>query len=191
MGERIWSIEFSAGTLLILSFVALAVGATMYWIRGGTRGGAPPTQVYFMWERSFIITAVVLTALGLALLDGLLQNSAGRVLARAGASAYLFGGVLVVTAEASSISQGLHKDWSGQNWALAIIYVVLAFLAQAAIGGSLLQADLLPPWIGWATVAWSIGWLLVFVIKRGDIYFPVLHHVMPLFIGVALILQPT
>jgi hypothetical protein len=191
MGERIWSIEFSAGTVLILSFVALAVGATMYWLRAGTRGGAPPSQIYFMWERSFIIAAVVLTALGLALLDGLLENSAGRVLARAGASAYLFGGVLVVTAEASSVSQGLHKDWSGQNWALAIIYVVLAFLAQAAIGGSLLQAELLSPWIGWATVAWSIGWLLVFVIKRGDIYFPVLHHVMPLFIGVALVLQPT
>jgi hypothetical protein len=188
MGERIWSIEFSAGTVLILSFVALAVGATMYWIRGGTRGGAPPTQVYFIWERSFIITAVVLTALGLALLDGLLQDSPGRVLARAGAGAYFFGGVLVVTAEASSISHRLHKDWSGENWALAIIYVVLAFLAQAAIGGSLLQAELLPPWIGWATVVWSIGWLLVFVIKRGDIYFPVLHHVMPLFIGVALIL---
>jgi len=191
MGERIWSIEFSAGTVLILSFVALAVGATMYWIRVETRGDAPPTQVYFMRERSFIIAAVVLTAVGLALLEGLLQNSAGSVLARSGASAYLFGGILVVTAEASSISQGLHRDWSGQNWALAIVYVVLAFLAQAAIGGSLLQAELLPPWIGWAAVAWSIGWLLVFVIKRGDIYFPVLHHVVPLFIGVALILQPT
>jgi hypothetical protein len=191
MSEQIWSVGFSAGALLILSFVALAVGAGMYWIRGGTRGGAPPTHVYFMWERSFIIAAVVLTALGLALLDGLLQNSAGRVLARAGAIAYLFGGVLVVTAEAASISQGLHKDWSGENWALAIIYVVLAFLAQAAIGGSLLQAELLPQWIGWAAVLWSIGWLLVFAVRRGDIYFPVLHHVIPLVIGIALILQPT
>ena len=190
MGERIWSFEFSSGTALILSFVALTVGAGMYWIRGGTRGGAPPTRVYFMWERSFIITAVVLTALGLALLDGLLQSSEGRVLARAGTSAYLFGGTLIVIAEASSIGEGFHKDWSGQSWALAIIYVVLAFLAQAAIGGSLLQAELLPAWIGWAAVIWSIGWLLVFGIRRGDIYYPVLHHVMPLFIGVALILQP-
>jgi hypothetical protein len=175
---------------------AAARGFLLTWRPGGWVTLRPPARHGrgdddSPWERSFIIAAVVLTALGLALLDGLLQNSAGRVLARAGASAYLFGGVLVVAAEASSVSQGLHKDWSGQNWALAIIYVVLAFLAQAAIGGSLLQAELLPPWIGWATVVWSIGWLLVFVIKRGDIYFPVLPHVVPLVIGVALILQPT
>jgi hypothetical protein len=186
-----WSTEVWAGSALILGFVALAVGATMYWSRGGTRGGAPPTQLYFVWERSFIMAAVVMTALGFALLDGLLQDSAGRVLARAGSSAYLFGAVLVVVAEASSVTQGAHKDWSGENWALAIIYVVLAFLAQAAIGGSLLQAGVLPVWIGWATVVWSIGWLAAFVVKRGDIYFPVLHHVMPLLIGAGLVLQPT
>ena len=191
MGERFWSIEFSAGTVLILSFAALFVGALMYWIRGGIRGGAPPTHVYFVWERSFIIAAVVLTALGLALLEALLQNSAGGVLARVGAIAYLFGGVLVVAAEASSLNQGLHKNSSEQNWAPATIYVVLALLAQAAIGGSLLQAGLLPPWIGWATVVWNIGWLLAYLIKRGDIYIPFVHHVMPLVIGIALVTHAT
>ncbi len=78
--------EMSAGSALTLSFLALAVGAIMCWIRGGTRGGAPPTQVYFLWERSFIVAAVVMTAVGFALLDSLLQDSAGRVLARAGAA---------------------------------------------------------------------------------------------------------
>lgn len=191
MGERFWSIEFSAGTALILSFAALFVGALMYWMRGGIRGGAPPTHVYFVWERSFIIAAVVLTALGLALLESLLQNSAGGVLARVGAIAYLFGGVLVVAAEASSLNQGLHGNSSEQNWTPATIYVVLALLAQAAIGGSLLQTGLLPPWIGWATVVWNIGWLLAYLIKRGDIYIPFVHHVMPLVIGIALVTHTT
>jgi len=187
MGERFWSIEYSAGTVLILSFVALFVGALMYWVRGGIRGGAPPTHVYFVWERGFIMAAVVLTALGLALLEGLLQDSAGRVLARAGAIAYLFGGVLVVAVEASSLSQGLHRNDSEQNWAPANIYVVLALLAQAAIGGSLLQAGLLPAWIGWVTIVWNAAWLLAFVIKRDDIYIPFVHHFMPLVIGIALV----
>jgi hypothetical protein len=191
MGERFWSTEFSAGTVLILSFAALFVGALMYWMRGGIRGGAPPTHVYFVWERSFVIAAVVLTALGLALLEALLQNSAGGVLARVGAIAYLFGGVLVVATEATSLNQGLHGNSLEQNWTPAIIYVVLALLAQAAIGGSLLQAGLLPPWIGWATVVWNIGWLLGFLIKRGDIYIPFVHHVMPLVIGIALVTHTT
>jgi hypothetical protein len=191
MGDRFWSIEFSAGTALVLSFAALFVGALMYWIRGGIRGGAPPTHVYFVWERSFIIAAVVLTALGLALLESLLQNSAGGVLARVGAIAYLFGGVLVVAAEASSLNQGVHRNSSEQNWTPATIYVVLALLAQAAIGGSLLQAGLLPPWIGWATVVWNIGWLLAYLIKRGHIYIPFVHHVMPLVIGIALVTHAT
>ena len=191
MSERLWSIEFSAGTVLILSFAALFVGALMYWRRGGIRGGAPPTHVYFVWERSFIIAAVVLTAIGLALLEDLLQNSAGGVLARVGAIAYLFGGVLVVAAEASSLNQGLHGNSSEQNWTPATIYVLLALLAQAAIGGSLLQVGLLPPWIGWATVVWNIGWLLVYLIRRRDIYIPFVHHVMPLVIGIALVTRAT
>jgi hypothetical protein len=190
MGERFWSIEFSAGTVLILSFAGLFFGALMYWIRGGIRGGAPPTRAYLVWERSFIMAAVVLTAIGLALLDGVLQDSAGRVLARAGATAYLFGGVMVVAAEASGLKQGPHNDGSEQIWAPVVVYVVLALLAQAAIGGSLLQAGLLPSWIGWATVAWNLAWLLGYLIKRGDIYIPFVHHVMPLVIGIALVAQP-
>ena len=190
MGERFWSIEFAAGAVLILSFVALAVGATMYWIRGGLRGGAPPTRAYLVWERSFIMAAVVLTAVGLVLLEGVLQDSAGRVLARVGATAYLFGGVMVVAAEASGLKQGPHDDGSEQIWAPVVVYVVLALLAQAAIGGSLLQAGVLPGWIGWATIAWSAAWLLAYAIKRGDIYIPFVHHTMPLMIGIALVSQP-
>lgn len=132
------------------------------------------------------MAAVALTALGLALLEGLLEDSAGRVLARAGAIAF-FGGVLVVAVEASSLSQGLHKNDSEQNWAPANIYVVLALLAQAAIGGSLLQAGLLPAWIGWVTIVWNAAWLLAFLIKRDDIYIPFVHHFMPLVIGIALV----
>jgi hypothetical protein len=178
---------FSAGILLILSFVALSAGASMYWLRGGIRGGAPPTKAYFVWERTFIIAAVVLTAIGLALLEGELQSSDGRVLARAGAVTYLLGGVLVVAAEASSVGQFLDGNRSQQVWPLEFAYVVLAFLAQAAVGGALLQAGVVADWIGWATVVWNIGLLLVMLIRRGDIYIPFVHHLMPLVIGVALV----
>jgi hypothetical protein len=34
----------------------------------------------------------------------------------------------------------------------------------------------------------SVGWLsLLIIVSRGDVYFPVLHHVIPLVIGVSLL----
>lgn len=188
--ERLATLDYAAGIVLILSFVALAVGATLYWVRGGIRGGAPPTQAYLLWERGSIIAAVVLTALGLALLDGYLQSTNGRVLARIGAATYFVGAVLVVAAEASTASQGLHQNWPRQDWALTVTYVVLAYVGQAAVGASLVQAGVVPAWIGWTAVVWNLGLLVVSIVKRGDIYIPFLHHMMPLLIGIGLVARP-
>ena len=180
---RFWSLERVAGFALVLGNVAVLPGLLMFWFRGGERGGAPPSPAYFVWERSFILTAVVLTAIGFVLLEGHLQASAGRVLARIGATAYLFAGILVVAAESLNPSLGYDKLYR-----LIVIYVVVAFLAQAAIGGALLQSGVLAAWIGWATILWNLVWLIVLpVITPRDIYFPVLHHVMPLVIGIALL----
>jgi hypothetical protein len=182
--QRSWSIERAAGSFLVLGFAANLAGVLMFLIRGGTSGGVPPSHAHLVWERSFLMAAVVLTAIGLVLLDGHLQNTDGRVLARAGATAYLFGGILVVAAEALNLNPGQN------TYALIVIYVVLALLAQATMGGSLLQAGLLPAWIGWVTILWNIAWLAVLpVTSPRDIYFPVLHHVMPLVIGIALLLK--
>jgi hypothetical protein len=78
----------------VLSDVAVLPCLLMFWYRDGQRGGAPPSPTYYVWERSFIMAAVVLTAIGFVLLEGRLEAGAGRVLARAGATAYLFAGVL-------------------------------------------------------------------------------------------------
>jgi hypothetical protein len=180
-----WSIEHAAGLFLILGTIALFPGVMMFWMRAGHRGGAPRSHTHFVWERSFVMAAVVLTAIGFVLLEGPLQNTAGRILARTGATAYLFGGILGVAAEALDLTR---KEQS--YYPLVVIYVVLAFLGQAAIGGALLQAGLLAAWIGWATIVWNLAWLVVLpLITPRDIHFPVLHHFMPLVIGIALLWQ--
>jgi hypothetical protein len=100
-----------------------------------------------------------------------------------GATAYFFGAILGVAAEALSLSLGSEKlD------ALIVIYVVVAFLAQAALGGAVLQSGVLAAWIGWVSIVWNLAWLVVLpVITPRDIYFPVLHHFTPLLIGSALL----
>ncbi|HRQ41539.1 MAG TPA: hypothetical protein PLD25_26765 [Chloroflexota bacterium] len=133
-----------------------------------------------MWERGSILAAVILTALGFVLLEATLQDTNGRVLARLGASAYFFGAVLLAAAEAMRIPSS----------PLIVVYVILAFLGQAAIGGALLQAKMLPSWIGWTTIAFNLGLLVVFfIITPGDIYYPITHHLMPLLIGIPLLLK--
>jgi hypothetical protein len=131
------------------------------------------------------MSGVVLIAIGFVLLAGAFQNTDGFVLANIGATAYFFGGVLIVVAEALMLTLGYEKVVGLVN-----IYVVMAFLAEAAIGGAIIQSGLLSVWIGWVTILWNIAWLIVLpIISRRDIYYPILHYVMPLVIGIALLLS--
>jgi hypothetical protein len=42
--------------------------------------------------------------------------------------------------------------------------------------------------VGWATVIWSLAWLIILPIARPkDMYYPWLHYVAPLIIGIALL----
>lgn len=187
IAPRSWSVEHSTGIVLVLGFAIFIAGASMYWlrwIRSGVQDGPPPSHAYLVWERSFIMAAVVLTAIGLALLEGLLQNGDGWVLARVGATGYLFAAVLWVIAEAVSLTSG-----SRDNGPLFAASFALAFPAQVAIGGSMVQADLTAAWIGWTTVGWNAGWLVFGLISRGRVWIPMLPHLMPFVIGIALLSQ--
>jgi len=117
IGRRFWSIERAAGVFLVLGFVANLAGVVMFSIRGGTL----PSHTFLVWERSFLMAAVVLTAIGFVLLEGHFHNTDGRVLARTGVTAYLFAGILVVAAESLSLSTGVEE----QAFKLIVIYVVL------------------------------------------------------------------
>jgi hypothetical protein len=179
---RYWSVNGVTGFVLIAGFAANLAGVLMFLYRGGLQGAAPPSAGYFALERSVLSAAVVLTAIGLVLLEGYLQNTSGHILARVGATAYLFGAVFIVIVEALSLSQG-----NVNTYPLVVIYVVLALLAQAVIGAALLQAGLLPAWIGWATILWNVAFLIILPLTSPrDMYYPFVHHVVPLVIGIAL-----
>lgn len=171
-----------AAFLLIACGAVFAVGGVLYTGRAIWQWPAGKTIGYLRWERGFIILAVLVTAFGLALLEDLLRAAGDPVIARLALVAYLFGAVVVVVAETSFLSD---REWI---YPQIVFYVVLAFLAQAAFGVSLLQTGLVADWAGWATIVWNLVWLVVLPIAspRG-VYFPVLHHVAPLFIGIALL----
>lgn len=96
---------------------------------------------------------------------------------------YLIGATVVVVAELSYLH---NREWV---YPQIVFHVVLAFLAQAVFGVALLQTGLVAGWAGWATIIWNLVWLLILVIASPrNMYFPALHHVAPLVIGIALLL---
>jgi hypothetical protein len=173
-----------AAWLLILCGLVFLVGGVLYMGRAILNWTAAQSHAYLVWERGFVVAAVLINLLGLALLEGILRTAGDPVFARLGLITTFIAVAVVVTAEASALNDG------GQAQAQIVTYVVLAFLAQAAFGVGLLQTDLLAGWVGWATVGWNLAWLVILPIASPrDIYYPVLHHTAPLMIGIALLLK--
>jgi hypothetical protein len=173
-----------AASLLVLSFVVFGVGGTLFAGRAFLKWQIEETSSHLIWERGFVIAAILATVLGLALLEDMLRGAGDSFLARMGMVAYLLGAVVVVVAETAYLGK---RDWI---YPQIVLYVILAFLAQAAFGVALLQTKLVAGWAGWTTVIWNVAWLLVMLVVRPtDIYFPVLHHVAPLIIGIALLVR--
>ena len=171
-----------AGWLLILSFIVFIPAGMLYTARAIWKRPAAQSQSFLYWERGLVMAAVLVAALGLVQLDKLLEPAGDRVLAPSGLLLFLIGATLVLAAETFALSQG--------KWAYApvIAFVVLSFLGQAAFGASILGTGFLPGWVGWATLGWCLAWLVILPIARPkDIYYPWLHYIAPLIIGISLL----
>jgi hypothetical protein len=182
--QGIYTTPRIAGVLLISCFFVFLIGGVMFWARNGMAGRPAPNFAYFAVERGFVMAAAVITAVGLLLFAALVGDMQGAALlpARLVAATYAAATALLLVAEMGMLRSGRFPN------ALIVAYVVLAFLTQAAFGGILLRTGFLPSWIGWAAIAWNIAWLVALpLLTPRDIYFPVLHHVIPLVIGLALL----
>jgi hypothetical protein len=182
LATQSFSARTIAASLLAMSFVVFTVGGVLYAGRAFLNWQIDEASPHLLWERGLVIAAVVAAVLGLALLEDMLRGDGELIWSRVGMVAYLLGAAVVVTAETAYLGR---RDWV---YPQIVLYVVLGFLAQAAFGASLLQTGLVASWAGWATILWNLGWLSIMLIVRPrDIYFPVLHHVAPLLIGIAVL----
>jgi hypothetical protein len=171
-----------AGWLLILSAMVFAVGGMLYTGRAIWKWPAAGVPAFMRVERGFVIAALLIAVLGFNLLEGLLGAAGDTILAPSGMILFLTGAVVVIVAEASFLSR---QEW---NYSAIVVFIVLAFVGQAVFGVALLQTSLLPGWIGWATILWNLAWLVILPITRpANMYYPWLHYVAPLLIGIALL----
>lgn len=170
-------------SLLILGFLVFVVAGILYMGRAIWKWPAAQTDIHLYWERGFVIAAALFNVMGIVLLESLLNRAGDSIIAPPALSVYLIATAVLLAAE------GTYLNTHDRVYPQIILYVVLAFLAQVAFGAALLRTGLLPAWVGWATVVWNVAWLVILPIASAqDIYFPVLHHIAPLLIGIALLL---
>ncbi len=180
--KNIISEQVVAGWLLILSAIIFVSSGLLFTGRVIFKWPAAQSKSYLYWERGLVMTAVLVATLGFVLLERLLESVGDTVFAPVAMTIFLIAVVLVLAAE----SFGLKLD--EYMYAPTVAFVVLAFIGQALFGAAILRTGFLPAWIGWAAVVWSLAWLVILPLARPqDMYYPWLHYVAPLIIGVALL----
>jgi hypothetical protein len=90
-----------AAFLLIACAAVFAVGRMLLTGRVVWKWPAGQTDAYLRWERGFVILAVLVTALGLVVLEDLLRAAGESVISRLALVPYSFGAVVVVVSETS------------------------------------------------------------------------------------------
>jgi hypothetical protein len=172
-----------AGWLLILSSMIFVPAGLLYTGRAIWKWPAAQSPGYLYWERSLVMAAILMATLGFILLERLLEAAGDRILAPLGMAIFLIGAILVLAAESFSLKLQEYL------YAPIVVFVVLAFLGQAVFGLSILRTGILPGWVGWTAVSWNLAWLVILPIARPqDMYYPWLHYVIPLVIGITLLL---
>lgn len=180
--KDIVSQQVVAGWLLILSGSLFLPGGILYAGRAIWKWPAAQSRSYLFWERGFVMAAILAATLGFVLLTQLLERAGDSILPPLALTIFVVGAVLDVAAE----SFGLHEQ--AYIYAPIVVFVILSFAGQAVYGAAILRTGYLPGWTGWATVIWSLAWLVILPLARPrDIYYPWLHYVAPLIIGIALV----
>jgi hypothetical protein len=170
------------GMLLIFSSVIFMVAATFFTIRFILELPVGTTPAFFLWERSLVIAALLAALLSVTLLKRVLEAAGDNILAPMALVLFLVAAILAVVAETMSFPS------DNIVYPPIVAYVILSFLAQAIFGMALLRTGLLPKWVGWVTVIWNLAMLVFLVVtKPQDMYYPWLHYVAPLLIGIALL----
>jgi hypothetical protein len=171
----------SAAGCLILAAAANLTAVVLFNLRDGVNDGPPPTHAYLVLERGLFMAGMLVSALGFSLLA---ERDRDSLLLRLGTLGYLAAGVVGVVAETMELA-GL------EVYPTTVAYVVTAFLGQAVIGLALARSGLVAPWLGRLTLVWNLGWLAgLTIFSPDDVYYPVLHLLMTVPIGIALLRSP-
>ncbi|HEX2370100.1 MAG TPA: DUF4386 family protein [Acidimicrobiia bacterium] len=199
-----------AGVVLIAGFLAFLVGA-VFWKPALYQQELPAALAAMAedrrrlrWIHTWMCLGVTVTTLGVALLAALLLANGERTLSIMALGLFGLGAVLWLVALIFrlTVQEGAADETrktgrvpvgfeSWHRWAgtIHVFHMLSAYGSWVLIGGALISTGIAPAWLGWAGVALGTVLALGFIALRGGpLSPPILAHVYPLAIGIALLL---
>lgn len=202
------------GVALLAAVAVLVVAFAVIAMRGQIRGAGAGFMGVEGIGRDAAALATMMRALALfAVLQlvgfGVLASAVSRVgeptLGLISFGLWVFGSAAGVI---RTTSEGTITVWAGERWAdtgsVPDFYEPLSSFAQnsffwyseipwlaaaAGFGWAVVRSGVLPSWVGWVAIGWSVVWLLFPLIFRFDL--PAVLAVLPILFGVAMIAFPT
>ena len=136
-GVEIIRADRIAGWLLLGSLAPMIVAVLMY-------GAGDPTKPLFLGA------GLLVTLFGLIALEEALRLRGERLIPRFGTVAFAIGMTCFV------IDDALSETFVGFVFPLERVYTVLACVAVALYGWSIVRSEALPQAIGWLAIAWAL-----------------------------------
>ena len=210
MSKSFWTTGRISGALLLLSTAVIAGEFGLVLARGEIEGipaawegveeiGAAASV--FRTVEAFRSPEILLLFLGFGMLTVHLSESGDRTLS------FLAFNLFIVYLVLAGIEDTFHREvtaWAGEEWArtgavpqlyeplrewvngaVQLRYVTFGNASMAFYGWAFLRTNVLPRWIGWATLFWSLGWLIVTPV----ITLPATLIILPSIFGAALLVH--
>lgn len=148
---------------------------------------------------------IIVTAMGLALLQTRLREAGDAVFSELGLVAFLLATSLwliqtvfnlsMATWAADEIRRTGVVPPTAEAWPLGTerlihTYMVLAYAATALFGAGILASGLLDAWAGWLAVAVGIAGAASVILTGPRLAIPLLIHLVPAVLGVLLVVRP-
>jgi hypothetical protein len=195
---------FSSFLILLLALIILIASGALPAFSAGLQGSLAEKATYadiFRLLNPFWTVGWIVQLLGFATLTRLLLHAGDESLALLAFTAIFVASILGIlhgtfhmsveswaaqeAARTGSVPQAYEPLQAWISSAFRIAYV-LHLVGTTGLGWSLLQTGVLPPWVGWAAIGWSVLWLVGYLAGAGA---PGLLFIMPAVIGAALVMK--
>ena len=214
MTKNYWSTQHIAGALLVLALLITGVGFIVVAVQGRIGGleaafkgveGIGEAASAFRTLEAYTAPGLILLVLGFGTLTIRLTEAGDRIIPILALNLLV---VTVVFLAFEGTFQSRVTAWAGQEWArtgtvpeffeplrqwvngsIQLVYMTFGFSSMIAYGWALLRTKVLPDWVGWTMLAWSLAWLIWILVTQDSL--PAVFFILPLLIGVALMAHPS
>ncbi len=168
-----------AGVLFLLTFLLGLTGIILFIARENTGWFDAP----FALQRWLILASWLVAAAGAVFLAGVRPRVQPSALLVMGVVLFALGGLIAAVAELSLLTRAFTVT---STW--GVVFASSLFVGEALIGVGLLRSGPVPPWVARTVIGWNMLWLVtLLLISREDMYYPGLHYIPLLLIGIPLV----